>query len=393
MLRESCLKSEAFSVNSQKDLVDVIVIGAGPAGSITAGEIAKKGFNVLLIEKDAFPGQTNVCAGGIERWVVDEFKLGDVIEKEISGSKYHFPWGLEEYEANDATVKREEFDKFLACNAEDAGAQLLTNTVACDVMRGNGCLKVGIKEKGEGAEDIIKTKLVVFADGPNTLAKKFGIGFEIRPDTVAESSIFEIDWQSNSEDSFEYFFSPDISSWGYGWMFPKRDTVNIGVYCLYARLERSIYDYLRYFFSEICSKEWKGKKREIIRFTSALIPLVPAKQIHEERMLVVGDAAGMVDPFYGGGVSHAIRSGRIAGSVALNALEEGNFSKEFLSKYQKEWERTEDYISIKKMYHLSNVFLPFSKMDKNIFGKMISIGLNKKGMMRKLLYRTNFRKV
>jgi digeranylgeranylglycerophospholipid reductase len=396
MLNESGIESEAFSVNAfakQTDLVDVIVIGAGPAGSVTAGEIAKSGFNVLLIEKDDFPGQTNVCAGGIEKWVVDDFELGDIVEKEISRSKYHFPWGVEEYDADAATVKREVFDKFLACKAEAAGVKLLTNMVALDVIRDEDYLKVNIKDRRKAVGEVVKTRLVVFADGPNTLAKKFGIGFEIRPDTVAESSIFEIEWKNNPMSTFEFFFFPDISPWGYGWMFPKRDTINIGVYSLYMRLERNIYDYLRYFFSEICSKEWKGKKREIIRFTSALIPLVPAKQIHEERMLVVGDAAGMVDPFFGGGISHAIRSGRIAGGVALNALEEGNFTKEFFSKYQKEWERTEDYISIEKMYHLSNVFLSLSKVDKNIFGKMISIGLNKRGMMRKLLYRTNFRKV
>jgi ribulose 1,5-bisphosphate synthetase/thiazole synthase len=75
MPNEVGLECKAFSENTfwnQTDLVDVIVIGAGPAGSVTAGEIAKSGFNVLLIEKDDFPGQTNVCAGGIEKWVVDD---------------------------------------------------------------------------------------------------------------------------------------------------------------------------------------------------------------------------------------------------------------------------------------------------------------------------------
>jgi digeranylgeranylglycerophospholipid reductase len=330
-----------------------------------------------------------VCAGGIEKWVVDDFELDDIVEKEIFRSKYHFPWGVEEYDANAATIHRNIFDDFLACKAEDLGARVLTNTVAHDVMRGNGCLKVGIKEKGKVTEEVIKTKMVVFADGPNTLAKKFGIGFEIRPDTVAESSIFEIEWKGNPLDSFEYFFSPDISPWGYGWIFPKRDTLNIGVWCLYSKLQHSIYEYLKGFFSTL---RMPIKEKKITGFTSALIPLVPARGIYSERMLVVGDAAGMVDSFYGGGISYVIQGGKIAGKVALDALEEKNFSRDFLSAYQKEWERTEDYKNIKKMYHLSNVFLPVSKIDRNIFGKMIGIGLNKRGMVRKLLY-TNLRKV
>ena len=370
--------------NISNQEVDVIVIGAGPAGSVTAGEIAKRDFNVLLIEKDDFPGQTNVCAGGIEKWVVDDFELGGIVEKEISRSKYHFPWGVEEYDADAATVKREVFDNLLASKAEGAGAQLLTNTVACDVIRVNGCLRVGIKEKEKGREKGVKTKLVVFADGPNTLARKFGIGFEIRPDTVAESSIFEIEREHNPLDGYDYFFSPDISPWGYGWIFPKRNTLNIGVWCLYSKLQRNIYDYLKDFLSHLGTSI---KEKRIVRFTSALIPLVPAREIHGERMLVVGDAAGMVDSFYGGGISFAIQGGKIAGKVASDALEEKNFSTDFLAAYQKEWERTEDYMSIKKMFYLSNVFLPVSKIDRNIFGKMIGIGLNKSGMVRKLLYR------
>ena len=370
--------------NISNQEVDAMVIGAGPAGSVTAGEIAKRGFNVLLIEKDDFPGQTNVCAGGIERWVVDDFKLGGIVEKEILRSKYHFPWGVEEYEADAATVKREVFDNFLARKAEAAGVQLLTNTVALDVIRDDDYLKVNIKNRREEIGDIIKTKLVVFADGPNTLAKKFGIGFEIRPDTVAESSIFEIEWKNNPLDGYDFFFSPDISPWGYGWIFPKRDTLNIGVWCLYSKFQRNIYDCLKDFLSNLGTSI---KEKRIVRFTSALIPLVPAREVYGERMLVVGDAAGMVDSFFGGGISYAIQGAKIAGKVALDALEEGIFSRDFLSAYQKEWERTVDYMNIKKMYHLSNVFLPVYRIDRNIFSKMIGIGLNKRGMMRKLLYR------
>ncbi|RLF92333.1 hypothetical protein DRN50_09105, partial [Thermococci archaeon] len=146
----------------------------------------------------------------------------------------------------------------------------------------------------------------------------------------------------------------------------------------------NIYEYLKDFKDFLAARQLPLQEKRIARFSSALIPLVPAKRIYEERVLVVGDAAGMVDPFFGGGIGYAINGGRIAGQSVLDALEENDFSKNFLSAYQKAWERTEDCRSIKKQYHLSNLFLPLSKIDRNIFGKMVGVGLNKRGLLRKL---------
>ena len=181
-------------------------------------------------------------------------------------------------------------------------------------------------------------------------------------------------------DYFEFFAGHEISPWGYGWVFPKKDTVNIGVCCLYSQLRHKIHDYLNAFL-----KNTNIEGRRITRFTSALIPVAPAKMIFEESVLVVGDAAGMVDPIYGGGISQAIHGGRIAGKVAVSALDANDLSEKFLSQYQAEWRKTYDFDQINKAYHLSTIFLCLSKIDKNAFAKLMECRLDKNIISKKVL--------
>ena len=118
----------------QKIRSDVVVVGGGPAGSTTSKTIAKNGFDVLLVEKDDFPGKTNVCAGGMPRSVIEDTGLNiSVIEKEISGEKHHFPWGLREGKLDHITVYRNVFDRSLADQAVEYGAKMLTNTLVRDI--------------------------------------------------------------------------------------------------------------------------------------------------------------------------------------------------------------------------------------------------------------------
>ena len=106
---------------------DVTVIGAGPAGAVTARTIARHGFDAVLVEKDGYPGETNVCAGGMPKSIIKETELSsDVIEKEISGGKQFFPWGLKISNLDYVTVYRQVFDKALASIAVEEGAKTLS---------------------------------------------------------------------------------------------------------------------------------------------------------------------------------------------------------------------------------------------------------------------------
>lgn len=345
---------------------DVTVIGAGPAGSTTARLIARHGFDVILVEKDEYPGKTNVCAGGLPKSIIKEMGLSsDVVEKEISGEKHYFPWGLKSSDLDNITVYRDVFDRNLADIAVEEGVEMLTNTLIKDVSIKND----GMRVISEG--NVMESKLVVFADGPNTLAyRRFGIGFIPETDKTIVSMACEVKWKNNPLDHYESYYGYKISPWGYGWIFPKRNTVNVGVGCLYSKLNSNIIESLNYLLREHPLTQEKLKGKEITWLSSALIPIAPARKIFGERMLVVGDAAGMVDPVSGGGIVHAINGGMLAGKVCVMALEENDFSPAFLSRYQNLWHKTINYSHIYGKYLLSSVFLSLSKIDKNAYPKL-----------------------
>lgn len=348
---------------------DVAVIGAGPAGSTTARVIANQGYDVILVEKDEYPGKTNVCAGGMPKSIIKDMDLSsDVIEKEISKETDYFPWGSRVVELDHITVYRHVFDKNLADRAMEDGVKFLNNVLIKDISVKNDMVYLFSKDLA------IESKLVVFADGPNTLAyKRFGIGFKPESNKTIISATCEVEWKNNPLDQYELYYGYDISPWGYGWVFPRKNTVNVGIGCLYSEIQSNVMVSLNYLLRKhpLIQEKFKGKK--IVSLSSATIPIAPAGKIFNERMLVVGDAAGMVDPVTGGGIDHAINGGKIAGKICAMSLEEEDFSSRFLSRYQTMWHGSDDYSYIYSKFLLSNAFLYASKFDKNAYPKLAAI--------------------
>jgi digeranylgeranylglycerophospholipid reductase len=365
----------------QKIRSDVAVIGAGPAGSTTARTIARRGFDVTIIERDKTPGLTNVCAGGINRSLVSDIGLNnEVIEKEVRLETHYFPWGVENLPIDCALVYRHVFDKRLAEKAVEEGAVLLTSTLIDEISVSHDGVTLS------SADTTIESRMVVFADGPNTLAcKKFGIGFKPDMDKTAIAVISDVEWVDNPLDRLEFFYGPEIAPWGYGWIFPKKNTVNVGVVCLYSKIHTNIADSLNILLCThpLTRERFKGKKPG--EFRSATIPFAPAKKILGDRMLVVGDAAGMVDCITGGGIAPAIKGGQIAGRVCADALEKEDCSERFLSYYLTELQKSLAYSNVHSRYLLSNLFLYLSKFDENAFPKLMALGQNKPSNIVKTL--------
>jgi digeranylgeranylglycerophospholipid reductase len=217
----------------------------------------------------------------------------------------------------------------------------------------------------------IDSKLVVFADGPNTLAyRRFDIGFKPEIDRTMVSLTCEIKWENNPLNHCEFHYGDEIVPWGYGWVFPKRNTVNIGVVCIYSKLRSNLIDSMNYMLNNYPLTGEKFKDKEILQRSLELIPATPAKRIFGERMLVVGDAAGMVDPITGGGILHAINGGKLAGKMCVHSLEREIFSAKFLSQYQRMWHKTIDHSWIYHKFLASNVFMYISRFDKNAYPRL-----------------------
>ncbi|VVB91630.1 Digeranylgeranylglycerophospholipid reductase [uncultured archaeon] len=321
------------------DNYGAVVIGAGPAGSTTARGIAEAGYSVCLIEKDSSPGQTNICAGGFPKVLVDELGLGsEVIEKTITGTEFYLPWGLESREIAEKNLQvtsyRKVLDKALSEKAVASGSELRTDTFVTEVIKKNGKVLTHVENLKSGDKSVIESDLIIFADGPNTLARKFNIGFFPKSNNTAVSVVCEVEWAENTLNNYEMYFGPGIAKWGYGWIFPKKDTINVGIGCLYSHCDDLIKNF-NYFINEhpVASKKLKGRKISLLK--SSVIPAQPADRIFDESMMVVGDAAGMADPITMGGIFHSIRGGKVAGKIAVKALDENNYSHKFLSQYQK----------------------------------------------------------
>jgi digeranylgeranylglycerophospholipid reductase len=349
---------------------DVVVIGAGPAGATAAREIARNGYGVFLVEKSAFPGQTSVCGGGIDKVSVENLDLPEkVIEKNISKSLHYFPWGIYTLTTPSLSVQRNVFDRFLAERAEKYGAKLFTSTIAWNVTLKRNAIVAHLRNLLTNESYEVKAKLLIFADGPHTLAsRKFrDVGFRSKPSNTAFAAIYEIEWKHNPFDCFEYFFDTKISPWGYGWIFPKKNLLNVGVVSLMSKMRSNIRKHLDFLVDKHPIASKKLHERPKLRFAADIIPLQHARRIYGERILVVGDAAGMVDPLWGGGISYAIRGSSIAARVAVKALEKSKFNEAFLSRFQRTWKKDKSFKYLRRQQLLSRLFLIYSKFDRNAY--------------------------
>jgi len=349
----------------------VIVIGAGPGGSCAAAEIASRGIDVALIEKDDYPGETSVCGAVTPKSNTDEFEVPSyVIERTLSKWVCYFPDETVVFEVPFASFQRKNFDKYLGERAVSKGARLITKTVATDVNFDDDGVTVRLLDRRDNREYDLRSKMVVFADGADTIAaKKFrGVGFQRRLKRTMHGLVYEYDWKDNPLDAFDLYFDAKIGPWGYGWIFPKKDILNVGIGCLLSTVSpkfgQSMRGRLDYFVKQYEPAVKKLDGHKISRIQAAIIPVEVAPKMYGKRMLLVGDAAGMVEPFSAGGNEYAMRGGVVAGKVVADALKQNRYDEGFLSAYDKTWRRTQDGKILSDMQRLFSLGYLYYKVDK-----------------------------
>jgi len=360
---------------------DVAIIGAGPAGSTAAREIAEAGYDVALIERDDYPGKTNVCGGAILEKYVNALNLPqDIIEKKVTNWICHlFKKSYVLYQPA-FSVQRERFDRCLAEVAHQKGANLMVSMIARDVNLSKDKVTVSVIDKANQEHLSMQAKLVIFTDGPNTLSRrKFNLGFEMKPDKTAIACTYEVDWKQNPLDSFEMFSGSEIAPWGYGWIAPKKDLLNVGICCLKSTMRTNIRNYLNHFINNDPKVNSLLKTRRKTKFSVGLIPLAPAKRIVGPRTLVAGDAAGMTEPISGGGIGYAIKGASLAAKIALRALRENRFDQSFLTAFDIEWRRCECHKNILKQYLITKFFMKYLRFDTNAYSRLIRVLLWRSG--------------
>jgi len=358
---------------------DAIVIGAGPAGSTAAHELALAGWKVALLEKSAFPGVSNVCGGMLSMESIRRYNVPpEIVEKTMTRELHVFPWGVAENSTAQVTVLRRNFDRFLAERAVSSGAMLLVRVRALRISRrADDCLAVEVRSETNPADRYtFISRGLVLADGPYSLARTLGLGFEPYPTDTAFALAYELAWPDNPIQHYEIYYGPEIARWGFAWVFPKRDHLNVGMGCLVRELRngRDLKRDLSAFIQThpVAAKALKDKP--IIRRRGGFIPMREARYKYGPGVLIAGDAAGVVNPLFGSGIDNALLTGELAGRVMSQALERNDLSAEFLARYQREWESGNQHRFITFQDRLTRLCRPFSRLDRNLLGKLLQVG-------------------
>ena len=306
---------------------DILVVGAGPAGSSVARASAKRGLEVLLAERRDTIGVPVRCAEYIPAPLLGETDGGrDFIVQSVRGMRTILPDGaVTVTRAPGFMIRRELFDQALVKAAVKEGARLLASTRVLRMEEG----QVVARKRVHPHETRIAAKVIVGADGPHSTVGRW-IASENR------SLIPAVQWRVPLEspmDHTEVYFDNDFYG-GYGWLFPVGREANVGL----GRKRREFRDesigkVLERFVSRLAEQ---GKvKKAPSRTTAGWIPAEPLRQGVKRNVLLVGDAAGHTHPVTGAGVSQAVIGGQMAGKWAARAAETGDPG--LLAAYEEEW--------------------------------------------------------
>ncbi len=325
---------------------DVLVIGAGPAGSMTAKWAAKHGAEVLLIEKRQEIGSPVRCGEGMSKDWFPEVGITPSphwINVEVEGARIFSPSEKvfeinEKYAGNEVgfVVERDGFDKQLAIDAANAGAEVLLKTAALSVLKENGKV-VGVKAKRFGEPFEIRAKVTIGADGfESQVGRWAGIPTNIAMrdmDTCLQYRMTRVDCDVRYCD----FYLGKVAPGGYVWIFPKAEGIaNVGIGVQLSKV-KGMADPRTYLDAWIANHPGyaKGKKIDMVGGGVSISP--PLKQTVGDGIMLVGDAARMIDPLTGGGIANGCIAGKICGEVAAKAAEQNDASKEVLMAYDKGW--------------------------------------------------------
>lgn len=385
-------------------IYDVVVTGAGPAGSTAAKYLAEHKQKVLLVEKESFP-RDKPCAGGLCRHITEFSYLhkffhqkNPYIKSICSSSETIYPPGIKAYTFHSDellffNVERAEFDTYLVNLATKAGADLKEKTKAIQVLPSKNHIAIKLS-----SDETVNAKTLIAADGPNGL-----IGKQIRTMLNYEQS-----WKKNLSLSMveslsvnprfiEKTYGSDKKAilyfkWkkltGYAWVFPKYDTINIGYAGLFSEMKKidvkstfiELLDFLKqkkYIPEDVISKNLRG----------GFIPWNgPLKKTYYNNMILAGDAAGFVSPISGEGIYYAMDSGRIAAETITKSLKNDKTSPRYFKRYHQEcmkrWGKKLHHLKLFRILLLKNprLFLkaanqnpPLQKQYADIFNGDINI--------------------
>jgi len=323
---------------------DIVIVGAGPGGSACAKSAAENGARVLLVEKRKEIGAPKRCGEGLSLAAFKRIDLkpeGEWLKQSIKGAFVYSPSGkrVAAYYPNEAgyVIERKIFDKWLAEQASYAGAKVLAGTRATSLVKEGGKI-TGIKIKDNEGETEVEAKLIVAADGVESLVARWA-GLKTThalADTCSGAQFEMSNVDLEDPHMLEMYMGNEIAPGGYIWVFPKGDKVaNVGIGTRHKFAKgKTAYQYLK----EFVDSHPNLSKGSILEVNTGCIPVGgPMSGIVADNLMVIGDAAHQVNAIHGGGIGEAIRAGQIAGEVASKCVKSGDCSAAVLKEYETKW--------------------------------------------------------
>jgi len=322
-----------------KESYDVVVVGAGPAGSTAARFAAAGGASVLLLEKDRDVGYPVRCGEAVShegviqfiepdpRWIaatVSKFRIivpnGNSIVPRLDGIAY--------------VLERRIFDYELAKLAVREGAEVVTKAYVYDLIKQDGVVE-GVRALVKDEKIEIRAKVVIGADGVESRVGKWaGIDTTTHIHDMESCAQVTLSGVEVEEGVLEFYFGEQVAPGGYLWVFPKgKDSANVG---LGVSVEKAKKKSAVQFLEEFIEKRFPDAAI-LTRIAGGVPCAKTCDEIVKNNVMLVGDAAHQVNPLSGGGIISGMIGGMIAGQVAAEAIRKNDLRH--LVEYEKRWHK------------------------------------------------------
>lgn len=348
--------------------LDVIVIGAGPAGGSAARELAKRGKKVLLIERSQEIGQPNYSTAATPKETMEIFSLPREIAS-ASWDRVVFSTGAETVTWQFDEVKGYVLDfaklrKFLAKDAAQGGAAIMVGTAVYDVVD-DGILFAGVSYRGIGGEGFVRAKVIVDATGHYEFANSMFHFNEKLSGQFGEAIEFQMTGMPDHlRTTLTFYFGSRVIPSGYAWIFPMGDgreaKIGVGRHGLAPDMSPLLE----------MQREFIGFLKKLPSFASMEPTEVHAGGAYVDggakvqvvkNLLLVGDAARQINPVAGEGIRHALMAGRLAAEAIVESLKgEACDQRVLAASYQTKWKK-----QFSRPWLLSMIFCKFLYHELN----------------------------
>jgi geranylgeranyl reductase family protein len=327
-----------------KDVSDVAVVGGGPCGSFAALKLGKLGADVTVFEEHSEIGIPSHCAGHLSIKGLRDLKLyplpAEIVENTFYGANFYSPKG-NEFSVRFSSpitcaVNRALFDKHIAEIAEHAGANYCLNSRVESLIIEDGSVKgVVVKQKGKTEKKM--ARIMLDAEGISSrILKEAGL-LGLNRHMLLNGVEAEVDNVKKMEpDRVEVFLGREYAPSFYAWMVPKNDgKAKVGLAAKNGNPKMLLQ---RFMLKHPIASRKLGTAKVLQTSFHPITLGGPIPQTYSNGFLAVGDVASHVKPTTGGGVVLGMTCANVAAEVAIEALRRNDFSKEFLSAYQRRCE-------------------------------------------------------